>query len=349
MRLVVTGGAGFIGSAVVRLAIARGHAVLNIDALTYAGCLANLETAQESERYRFARIDIRTRDALARAIAEFAPDAIMHLAAESHVDRSIAGPSDFIETNVLGTFNLLEASREYWVQAEQPDSFRFLHVSTDEVFGSLGSTGTFTEDSPHDPSSPYSASKAASDHLVSAWHKTYGLPIVLTRCSNNYGPYQFPEKLIPSIIVNAVSGRDLPVYGTGSNIRDWLHVSDHAEALMLVLERGEVGQSYNIGAGNEFSNLELVERICVILDRLKPKQGGQYSDLINFVDDRPGHDWRYAIDASKIREELGWRPTIPFDAGLESTISWYLDNLGKWPPLIERCGVAPARIGAGAL
>ncbi|TNE48129.1 MAG: dTDP-glucose 4,6-dehydratase [Sphingomonadales bacterium] len=349
MRLAVTGGAGFIGSAVVRLAIARGHEVLNIDALTYAGCLANLETAQESERYRFARIDIRARDALARTIAEFAPHAIMHLAAESHVDRSIAGPSDFIETNVLGTFNVLEAAREYWVQAKQPDSFRLLHVSTDEVFGSLGSTGTFTEDSPHDPSSPYSASKAASDHLSSAWHKTYGLPVALTRCSNNYGPYQFPEKLIPRIIMNAVSGQKLPVYGTGSNIRDWLHVSDHAEALMLVLECGEVGQSYNIGAGNECSNLELVERICVILDRLKPKQGGQYSDLINFVDDRPGHDWRYAINASKIREELGWRPAIPFDAGLESTISWYLDNLGKWPPLIERCGVAAAKIDAGAM
>ncbi|MEJ1998996.1 MAG: dTDP-glucose 4,6-dehydratase, partial [Maritimibacter sp.] len=266
MKLLVTGGAGFIGSAVVRLAVSRGHQVVNVDALTYAACLDNVAPVADSPLYAFEQADIRDRAALDVVFAKHQPDAVMHLAAESHVDRSIDGPGDFIETNITGTFNMLEAARKYWVEAGKPASFRFHHISTDEVFGSLGAEGQFTEDTPYDPRSPYSASKASSDHLVRAWHETYGLPVVLTNCSNNYGPYHFPEKLIPVVILNALAGKDLPIYGDGSNIRDWLYVEDHADALLLVVEKGTVGRSYNIGGENERSNLELVNTLCAILD-----------------------------------------------------------------------------------
>ena len=272
----------------------------------------------------------------------------MHLAAESHVDRSIDGPSDFIETNINGTFNMLEAARKYWEEAGKPESFRFHHISTDEVYGSLPADPEvkFTEDTPYDPRSPYSASKASSDHLVRAWHETYGLPVVITNCSNNYGPYHFPEKLIPVVILNALAGKPLPIYGDGSNIRDWLYVEDHAEALLLVAERGEEGRSYNIGGDNERTNLELVQAICSILDRIQPRSEGLYSDLITFVTDRPGHDARYAIDSSRIRDELGWQPSVTVDEGLERTVTWYLENEEWWRPLLERKGVGE-RLGTG--
>lgn len=348
MKLMVTGGAGFIGSAVVRMAIARGHEVLNLDALTYAACLDNLVSAGEDARYSFSHTDIRNRAALDEAFAAFAPDAVMHLAAESHVDRSIDGPADFIETNVTGTFNLLEAARQFWTRTGRPLGFRFHHISTDEVFGSLGPTGKFNEATAYDPRSPYAASKAASDHLVRAWGETYGLPVVLTNCSNNYGPYQFPEKLIPVAIINALSGKALPIYGNGDNVRDWLHVEDHADALLLVLERGKIGRSYNIGGENERTNLWVVERICAILDRLRPRQEGSYSEQISFVADRPGHDRRYAIDPSRIREELGWRPSMTVEEGLEQTVAWYLANEGWWRPLLGRKGVGQ-RLGQGKL
>ena len=348
MKLLVTGGAGFIGSAVVRLAIKRGHEVLNLDALTYAACLENLSEEEASALYRFKQCDIRDREAVQEAIDDFAPDIIMHLAAESHVDRSIDGPSDFIETNINGTFNMLEAARKYWEEAGKPESFRFHHISTDEVYGSLPADPEvkFTEDTPYDPRSPYSASKASSDHLVRAWHETYGLPVVITNCSNNYGPYHFPEKLIPVVILNALAGKPLPIYGDGSNIRDWLYVEDHAEALLLVAERGEEGRSYNIGGDNERTNLELVQAICSILDRVQPRSGGLYSDLITFVTDRPGHDARYAIDASRIRDELGWQPSVTVEEGLEWTVTWYLKNEAWWRPLLERKGVGE-RLGTG--
>ncbi|MCA0911037.1 dTDP-glucose 4,6-dehydratase [Qipengyuania gaetbuli] len=348
MRFLVTGGAGFIGSAVVRLAIARGHEVLNLDALTYAACLENLAEVETSELYRFKQGDIRDREAVQEAIDEFKPDIVMHLAAESHVDRSIDGPSDFIETNINGTFNMLEAVRKYWEEAGKPESFRFHHISTDEVYGSLPADPEvkFTEDTPYDPRSPYSASKASSDHLVRAWHETYGLPVVITNCSNNYGPYHFPEKLVPVVILNALAGKPLPIYGDGSNIRDWLYVEDHAEALLLVAERGEVGRSYNIGGDNERTNLELVQAICSILDRVQPRCEGRYSDLITFVTDRPGHDARYAIDASRIRDELGWKPSVTVEEGLERTVVWYLENEAWWRPLLERKGVGE-RLGTG--
>ena len=348
MKLLVTGGAGFIGSAVVRLAIKRGHEVLNLDALTYAACLENLAEVKESELYRFERCDIRDRDAVQQAIDEFKPDIVMHLAAESHVDRSIDGPSDFIETNINGTFNMLEAARKYWEEAGKPESFRFHHISTDEVYGSLPADREikFTEDTHYDPRSPYSASKASSDHLVRAWHETYGLPVVITNCSNNYGPYHFPEKLIPVVILNALAGKPLPIYGDGSNIRDWLYVEDHAEALLLVAERGEEGRSYNIGGDNERTNLELVQAICSILDRVQPRSEGLYSDLITFVTDRPGHDARYALDASRIRDELGWQPSVTVEEGLERTVTWYLENEAWWRPLLERKGVGE-RLGTG--
>jgi len=339
MKILVTGGAGFIGSAVVRLAIARGHHVINVDALTYAACLANVVSVAEHPNYVFEQVDIRDRVALETVFAKHTPDAVMHLAAESHVDRSIDGPADFIETNVNGTFNMLEAARGYWQAKGKPEGFRFHHISTDEVFGSLGSTGKFTEETPYDPRSPYSASKASSDHLVRAWHETYGLPVVLTNCSNNYGPYHFPEKLVPVVILNALAGKPLPVYGDGTNIRDWLYVEDHADALLLVLEKGELGRSYNIGGENERTNLELLKTLCEILDRLQPCDDGSYADLITFVTDRPGHDARYAIDPSRIRAELGWRPSVTVEEGLEKTVLWYLNNENWWKPLLERSGV----------
>ncbi|MFL2945991.1 MAG: dTDP-glucose 4,6-dehydratase [Parvibaculales bacterium] len=339
MKILVTGGAGFIGSAVVRLAIARGHRVINVDALTYAAFLDNVASVADHPNYTFEHVDIRDRAGLENVFAKYSPDAVMHLAAESHVDRSIDGPADFIETNINGTFNMLEAARICWQAQGRPDKFRFHHISTDEVFGSLGMEGMFSEDSPYDPRSPYSASKASSDHLVRAWHETYGLPVVLTNCSNNYGPYHFPEKLIPVVILNALAGKPLPIYGDGGNIRDWLYVEDHADALLLVLAKGAVGRSYNIGGENERTNLELVKTLCRILDRLRPRDGGNYADLITFVKDRPGHDARYAIDPSRIRDELGWRPSVRVEEGLEKTVKWYLENESWWQPLLDRTGV----------
>ena len=347
MKILVTGGAGFIGSAVVRLAVARGHEVVNLDALTYAANLANVAQVAGSNLYSFEQADIRDRAALERVFATHRPDAVMHLAAESHVDRSIDGPADFVETNITGTFNLLEAARGYWTRAGRPETFRFHHISTDEVFGSLGATGQFTETTPYDPRSPYSASKAASDHLVRAWHETYGLPVVLTNCSNNYGPYHFPEKLIPVTILNALHCRAIPVYGDGRNVRDWLYVEDHADALLLVLERGAVGRSYNIGGENERANIDLVRTICTILDDKRPLAGGSYADLITFVADRPGHDARYAIDPTRIRDELGWRPSVTVEEGLARTVQWYLDNEVWWRPLLDRQGVG-RRLGTKA-
>lgn len=339
MKLLVTGGAGFIGSAVVRLAVARGHEVVNLDALTYAACLDNVAQVADSPLYAFEHADIRDRAALDRVFADHKPDAIMHLAAESHVDRSIDGPGDFIETNITGTFNMLEASRTYWQEAGKPESFRFHQISTDEVFGSLGETGLFTETTAYDPRSPYSASKAASDHLVRAWHETYGLPIVLTNCSNNYGPYHFPEKLIPVVILNALAGKPIPVYGKGENVRDWLYVEDHADALLLVLQKGAPGRSYNVGGENERRNIDLVRTICDLLDRKRPKADGSYSDQITFVTDRPGHDMRYAIDPTRIRDELGWKPSVNVEEGLEKTVEWYLANESWWRALQDRQGV----------
>ncbi len=338
MKILVTGGAGFIGSAVVRLAVSRGHAVVNVDALTYAACLENVAPVADSGRYAFEHVDIRDRAALDRVFAQHKPDAVMHLAAESHVDRSIDGPGDFIETNITGTFNLLEAARAYWTRSGKPATFRFHHISTDEVFGSLGATGQFTETTPYDPRSPYSASKAASDHLVRAWHETYGLPVVLTNCSNNYGPYHFPEKLIPVVILNALMGKPIPVYGAGENVRDWLFVEDHADALLLVAGKGENGRSYNIGGENERRNIDLVRTICALMDEMHPA-GAPHDRLITFVTDRPGHDARYAIDPSRIREELGWRPSVTVEEGLRRTVRWYLDNEAWWRPLLERQGV----------
>lgn len=347
MKILVTGGAGFIGSAVVRLAVARGHEIVNLDALTYAACLENVAEAAQSPLYAFEKADIRDRAALDRVLDTHKPDAIMHLAAESHVDRSIDGPGDFIETNITGTYHMLEAARAYWAAQGKPDSFRFHHISTDEVFGSLGATGMFTEETSYDPRSPYSASKAASDHLVRAWAETYGLPVVLTNCSNNYGPYHFPEKLIPVVILNALAGKALPIYGDGSNIRDWLYVEDHADALLCVLEKGELNRSYNIGGENERTNLELVKTICTILDEKRPREGGSYADLITFVTDRPGHDARYAIDANRIITELGWKPSVTVEEGLARTVQWYLDNEDWWRALQQRDGVGD-RLGKTA-
>ncbi len=350
MRLLITGGAGFIGSAVVRHAIAAGHAVTNLDALTYAACLDNVAAVADSPNYAFEQADIRDRAALDRIFAAHQPDAVMHLAAESHVDRSIDGPGDFIETNITGTFNMLEAARKYWIESGRPESFRFHHISTDEVYGSLPADPTvlFTEDTGYDPRSPYSASKAASDHLVRAWAETYGLPVVLSNCSNNYGPYHFPEKLVPVIILNALAGKDLPIYGDGSNVRDWLYVEDHAEALLCVLQKGALGRSYNIGGENERSNLDLVKSLCAILDGKRPRADGKpYADQIAYVTDRPGHDARYAIDPSRIRDELGWRPSVTVEEGLERTVQWYLDNEDWWRALQNRDGVGE-RLGVKA-
>ncbi|MEZ5756472.1 MAG: dTDP-glucose 4,6-dehydratase [Paracoccaceae bacterium] len=346
MKILVTGGAGFIGSAVVRAAIARGHSIVNLDALTYAACLANVASVDNAPGYVFEKADIRDRAALDRILAVHDPDAVMHLAAESHVDRSIDGPADFIETNVTGTFTLLESVRTWWIAKGKPEAFRFHHISTDEVFGSLGAAGKFTEDTPYDPRSPYSASKAASDHLVRAWHETYGLPVVLTNCSNNYGPFHFPEKLIPVVILNALAGKAIPVYGQGENVRDWLFVEDHADALLTVLEKGPVGRSYNIGGENEARNIDIVRMICALLDEMHPS-GAPHDRLITFVTDRPGHDLRYAIDPTRIRTELGWRPSVTLEEGLRRTVRWYLDNEAWWRPLQDRQGVGQ-RLGVKA-
>jgi dTDP-glucose 4,6-dehydratase len=346
MKLLVTGGAGFIGSAVVRLAIARGHDVVNLDALTYAACLDNVASVAGSQHYAFEHADIRDRAALDRIFTAHRPDAVLHLAAESHVDRSIDGPTTFIETNVTGTCTLLEAARRYWHGAGRPESFRFHHVSTDEVYGSLGSEGKFTEDTPYSPNSPYSASKASSDHLVRAWGETYGLPVLLTNCSNNYGPYHFPEKLIPVVILNALAGKPIPVYGKGENVRDWLYVEDHADALLTVLSKGVPGRSYNIGGENEARNIDIVTSICALLDAKRPK-AAQYANQITFVTDRPGHDARYAIDPQRIRSELGWRPSVTLEEGLALTVAWYLDNEPWWRALQDRSGVG-ARLGLRA-
>jgi len=376
-RIMVTGGAGFIGSALVRQLIRESeHEVLVLDALTYAGNLASLRDVDAHARYRFAQADICDRPALERAFASFRPDAVMHLAAESHVDRSIDGPSAFIQTNVVGTATLLEVATAYWrgLDATVRDAFRFQHISTDEVYGSLGPTGLFTEHTPYDPRSPYSASKAASDHLVRAWHHTYGLPVLITNCSNNYGPYHFPEKLIPLVILNALDRRPLPVYGTGDNVRDWLYVEDHARALRLVLQRGRPGETYNVGGNSERTNLQVVETICDILDNLHPcaeehdkcllkndkrsfrqpstinhqpaKAIKSYKDLITFVSDRPGHDRRYAIDAAKLRGELNWAPQETFETGIRKTVQWYLDNAWWWQPIRDK-KYAGQRLGKG--
>ncbi|MEO7787300.1 MAG: dTDP-glucose 4,6-dehydratase [Sphingomicrobium sp.] len=338
MRVIVTGGAGFIGSALVRhLVLDRGYDVLTVDALTYAGNLESLRAVDGRPNHRFLKADICDRPAMESAFASFQPDRVMHLAAESHVDRSITGAADFVQTNVIGTFTLLEAARCYWagLPDEAKSAFRFLHVSTDEVYGSLGADGLFTEETPYDPSSPYSASKAASDHLAKAWQRTYGLPVVVSNCSNNYGPYHFPEKLIPLTILNALAGEPLPIYGKGDNVRDWLYVEDHARALDLIAERGRVGETYNVGGRNERQNVDVVRHICAVLDRLVPKNR-PYDHQISYVTDRPGHDARYAIDASRLEEELGWRAQEDFDSGIEKTVQWYLDNRWWWQPLRDR-------------
>lgn len=347
MRILVTGGAGIIGSALVRHLIEHtGHEVLNLDALTYAGTLTALAPVADDPRYRFVRADVRDAAAVGDAIHGFRPDIITHLAAESHVDRSIDGPAAFIDTNVVGTFTMLNAAHAYWQELASADRarFRFHHISTDEVFGSLGDTGAFTETTPYDPRSPYSASKAASDHLVSAWGHTYGLQVILTNCSNNYGPYHFPEKMIPLMIVKALGGERLPVYGRGENVRDWLYVEDHVRALQAVFERGEPGRRYNIGGNAERRNIDVVDRLCALLDRLHPRSDGRsYAEQIGFVADRPGHDRRYAIDATRICTELGWTPRESFETGLEKTVRWYLANEDWWRPMLKERGADQRR------
>lgn len=349
MKILVTGGAGFIGSAVVRQAAGAGHQVVNVDALTYAACLDNVADVANSRLYAFEQVDIRDAAALTAVFKTHQPDVVMHLAAESHVDRSIDGPGDFIQTNIIGTYNMLEVARAYWEAAGKPDTFRFHHISTDEVFGSLpaDSNVMFTETTAYNPRSPYSASKASSDHLVRAWAETYGLPVVMTNCSNNYGPYHFPEKLVPVVILNALAGKLLPIYGKGDNIRDWLYVEDHADALLCVVQKGQLGRSYNIGGENELTNLELVQKLCAILDAKRPKASGSYADQISFVADRPGHDARYAIDPARITAELGWRPSVTVDEGLEKTVDWYLANEPWWRALQARPGVGE-RLGVRA-
>ena len=350
MRVLVTGGAGFIGSAVVRLLIGAGHDVLTFDKLTYAGNLASLAPVADNPRHGFVKACITDAEAVRGALEGFRPDLVMHLAAESHVDRSIDGPGDFISTNVVGTYTLLQEALRYWraLPAAAQAGFRFHHISTDEVFGTLGDEGLFREDTPYAPNSPYSASKAASDHLVRAWFHTYGLPVVMSNCSNNYGPYHFPEKLIPLVTLNALEGAELPVYGTGANVRDWLFVEDHADALVLIATKGRPGESYNVGGASEKRNIEVVRAICAILDDIVPDAGiGPRENLIRFVTDRPGHDARYAIDFSKLTGELGWRPRESFESGLEKTVRWYLANRDWWEPLRtryqgERLGLAAA-------
>ena len=349
MKILVTGGAGFIGSAIIRQYIAQtDHKVVNLDALTYAGNLESLAMVSDDPRYSFEHVDIRNLNELDRVFSQHQPDAVMHLAAESHVDRSIDGPADFIQTNIVGTSNLLEAARKYYqtLNGEKKKLFRFHHVSTDEVYGDLGETGLFTEETAYDPSSPYSASKAASDHLVRAWHRTYDIPIVITNCSNNYGAYQFPEKLIPLVTLNALEGKPLPIYGKGDQIRDWLHVDDHASALRLVLETGKIGETYNIGGHNEKTNLEVVKGICRLLDNLMPDSKYiPHESLITYVADRPGHDLRYAIDASKIDAELGWTPEETFESGLGKTIHWYLEN-SNWCQNVQDGSYQRERLGS---
>lgn len=348
MRVLVTGGAGFIGSAVIRHAIeSLDIEIVNVDKLTYAGNIESLKEVAQHPRYKFEQVDIGDRKEIERVFRQHQPDAVMHLAAESHVDRSIDGPAAFIDTNILGTYVLLEASRDYWgtLNKEKKKNFRFHHVSTDEVYGSLGSEGYFTETTPYSPNSPYSASKASSDHLVNAWFHTYGLPVVTTNCSNNYGPYQFPEKLIPLMILNALEGKPLPIYGAGDNVRDWLYVEDHAQALWLVLQNGKYGETYNIGGWNEKTNLEVVHGICDLLDEQRPQSGGKrYRDNIEFVADRPGHDLRYAIDASKIERELGWKPQETFETGLRKTVDWYLENQ-EWCQHVQDGSYQRERLG----
>ncbi len=352
MKILVTGGAGFIGSAVIRHIIQNTNSqVLNIDKLTYAGNLESLKEIDQDLNYQFKQIDICDTEQITAAIDAFQPHAIMHLAAESHVDRSIDGPAAFIQTNIVGTYTLLEATRKYWMglEAEAQQNFRFHHISTDEVYGDLeGTTDLFTETTSYAPSSPYSASKASSDHLVRAWHRTYGLPVIVTNCSNNYGPYHFPEKLIPLVILNALDAKPLPVYGNGQQIRDWLFVEDHARALYKVVTEGVVGETYNIGGHNEKQNIEVVKTICKILDELKPQANGQaYASLITFVKDRPGHDLRYAIDATKIQEELGWTPTETFETGIRKTVQWYLNNL-DWCHRVQDGSYQRERLGVNS-
>lgn len=345
MRVLITGGAGFIGSALVRhLVLDKGYEVLNVDKLTYAATLSSLKQVESASSYRFLKADICDARAISEAFSTFKPDRVMHLAAESHVDRSITGSRAFVETNVLGTFNMLECARSYWngLTQELQSQFRFLHVSTDEVYGSLGEDGLFSETTAYDPSSPYSASKAASDHLAKAWSHTYGMPIVVSNCSNNYGPYHFPEKLIPLVVLNALEGKPLPVYGNGANIRDWLFVDDHARALDLIAAKGRIGETYNVGGRNERRNIDVVRRICALMNEFNPSSR-PHEDLIQFVTDRPGHDVRYAIDATKLENELGWRAQETFDTGIEKTVRWYLDNAWWWAPLRE--GYEGTRLG----
>ncbi|MDF8358670.1 dTDP-glucose 4,6-dehydratase [Ensifer adhaerens] len=351
MRILVTGGAGFIGSALVRHLIENTeHKVLNFDKLTYAGTLTSLSPVASSPRYRFNQGDVCDERAVVAAIDDFQPDVITHLAAESHVDRSIDGPGAFIQTNIVGAYTMLAAALDYWrkLPIDRGQAFRFHHISTDEVFGSLGETGYFTETTPYDPRSPYSASKAGSDHLVSAWGHTFGLPVLITNCSNNYGPYHFPEKLIPLMIVKALAGEPLPVYGNGANVRDWLYVEDHVRALQCVFEKGVPGQAYNVGGNSERRNIDVVRAVCEILDRLHPREDGQsYIGQITYVADRPGHDQRYAIDATKIGGDLGWRPIESFESGIEKTVGWYLTNRDWWAEILDRTQAAQRR-GLGA-
>lgn len=337
MRILITGGCGFIGSNLVRMAIERGHTVCNVDALTYAGNRSSLGDVEGNPNYTFAHVDIRDATCLRKTLVEFEPDAVMHLAAESHVDRSIDGPGVFVETNVMGTFHLLQSSLEYYrsLSDAAASKFRFLHVSTDEVFGSLGAEGLFTEQTAYDPHSPYSASKASSDHFARAWRDTYGLPVMVSNCSNNYGPYQFPEKLIPVVVLKCLRGEPIPVYGKGENVRDWLYVEDHCDALMTIVQQGSAGETYNIGGNNERSNIDLVKTLCGILDETHPIDGGRHEDRIEFVTDRPGHDLRYAIDAGKIRDTLGWTPTQDAESGFRRTVNWYLENRPWWERILS--------------
>ena len=338
MRILVTGGAGFIGSALIRHLVAHtDHDVLNVDKLTYAGVLTSLAEVERSERYRFIRADVADAAAMSDALREFQPDLIAHLAAESHVDRSLDGPGAFIQTNIVGTYTLLDAALDYWrgLEGKRREAFRFHHISTDEVFGSLGDEGLFTEATPYDPRSPYSASKAGADHLVRAWGHSFGLPVLVTNCSNNYGPYHFPEKLIPLVIIRGLLGASLPIYGDGQNVRDWLFVEDHVRALQAVFEKASAGETYNIGGNSERTNLAVVETICGVLDRRHPRaDGASYASQIEFVTDRPGHDRRYAIDAAKARRELDWQPSVTFEEGIERTVDWYLDRRDWWEPLL---------------